>query len=241
MAASAQACTNERFKRQRPIVAGISTAHFSVTAGTLGYFCRSIRENDDPEQVYVLSNNHVFANVNQAQTGDDLYQPGPFDGGTVADRFARLHRFGQIVPGDQASNRIDAAIGELLPDVKFRLRICRIGKIRGTAQAVESMVVRKHGRTTGYTRGEVTDESYDALVGMDHNDPNAVALFVNQMRIERIPPYPAFGLGGDSGSLVVSTPKAEAVGLYFAGPEGGSYGIANHIADVLKELEIELL
>lgn len=103
------------------------------------------------------------------------------------------------------------------------------------------MEVRKHGRTTGFTEGTVTDESYNALVGMDHNDPDVVALFENQIRLERVPHHPAFGLGGDSGSLVFDKNSAEAVGLYFAGPPGGSYGVANHIADVLSELQIELL
>lgn len=240
-ASSAQTCSNDRMKRQRPIIAGISAAHFDVTAGTISYFCRSTRPGDDPDSIYVLSNNHVFADVNQAPAGDDLFQPGPMDGGTAADRFAQLRRFANITLGGVVPNGVDAAIGELLPNTEFRARVCRIGKIRGTARATEDMVIRKHGRTTGYTRGKVTDESYDALVGMDHNDPNIVALFTNQMRIERISPYPAFALGGDSGSLVVSTPKAEAVGLYFAGPADGSYGIANHIADVLAALEIELL
>ena len=234
-------CTDDRKKRQRPVVAGISTGHFNVTAGTIGYFCRSTRKGDDPNQIYVLSNNHVFANVNQAHPGDDLYQQGRADGGTAAERFARLHRFANIALGGSLSNQVDAAIGELLPDVDYHARICRIGKISGTAQAVEDMTVRKHGRTSGYTRGRVTDESYDALVGMDHSDPSVVAKFTNQMRIERVRPYAAFGLGGDSGSLVVSAPKSKAVGLYFAGPGDGSYGIANHIADVLKALEIELV
>jgi hypothetical protein len=103
------------------------------------------------------------------------------------------------------------------------------------------MLVRKHGRTTGYTEGEVTDDAYDALVGMDHNDPSVVALFEDQMRIERTPPYPEFGLGGDSGSLVVRRDGPAAVGLYFAGPQSGVYGIANHIQDVLNELEVQLL
>ena len=234
-------CTDDRQKRQRPVVAGISTGHFNVTAGTIGYFCRSTRKGDDPNQVYALSNNHVFANVNQAHQGDDLYQQGRADGGTAAERFARLHRFANIAMGGSISNQVDAAIGELLPDIDYQARICRIGKVSGTAQAVEDMTVRMHGRTSGYTRGYVAVESYDALVGMDHNDPSVVAKFTNQMRIERVRPYPAFGLGGDSGSLVVSAPKSKAVGLYFAGPSDGSYGIANHIADVLKALEIELV
>lgn len=76
---------------------------------------------------------------------------------------------------------------------------------------------------------------------MDHNDPSVVALFENQMRIERIAPYVAIGLGGDSGSLVVMKDERKAVGLYFAGPPSGIYGIASYIQDVLNDLEIQLL
>lgn len=79
------------------------------------------------------------------------------------------------------------------------------------------------------------------MSGIDHNDPSVVALFENQIRIERTPPSPNIGLRGDSGSLVVHRTRANAVGLYFAGPSSGVYGIANHIEDVLRELEITLL
>jgi hypothetical protein len=239
--AAPPACSTNRRQRQRPVVAGISAGHFNITAGTLGYFCRSIRHGDDPAHVYVLSNNHVFADVNQAQVGDDLYQPGPADGGTATDHFGDLTRWAPIQLGGTSPNRVDAAIGRLRPNVEHQAEVCSIGPMTGTAQATEGMQVRKHGRTTGYTEGEVTDESYDALVGMDHNNPNVVALFESQMRIERIAPYLAFGLGGDSGSLVVSKDDTLAVGLYFAGPESGTYGIANYIQDVLNELEILLL
>lgn len=235
-------CTTKRKQRQRPMVGGISIAHQDVTAGTIAYFCRSVRAGDDPAKIYVLSNNHVLADVNNAQIGDDIFQPGPLDGGTpAANKAARLHRFAAINLGGQVSNRVDAAIGELLSGVSIKRRVCKIGKITGVGQAVEDMLVRKHGRTSGYTEGIVTDESIDALVGMDHNNPNIVARFTNQMRIERIVPHPAFGLGGDSGSLVVKKATREAVGLYFAGPTSGIYGLANHIADVITELEIQLL
>lgn len=66
------ACTAQRQVQQRPVIAGISTANHDVTAGTLGYFCRSTRQGDDPSQVCVLSNNHIFANLNRAQVGDAL-------------------------------------------------------------------------------------------------------------------------------------------------------------------------
>jgi hypothetical protein len=235
------ACSQQRKARQRPVVAGISTAHYQVTAGTLAYFCRSVRHGDDPTRVHALSNNHVFALINQAQLGDPLYQPGPADGGKDEDHFANLHRFRKIQLGGLEPNRVDAAIGELLPAVDYREEVCSIGKIAGTEQAVEDLAVRKHGRTTGYTEGTVTDPSYDALIGMDHSDPSVVALFEGQMRIETVAPYPSFALPGDSGSLVVKKETATAVGLYFAGPPNGFYGVANHIHDVLNQLEIQLL
>src|SRR5262249_14600573 len=82
MAAAATAdCTVNRQKRQRPLVAGISVAHHDVTAGTIAYFCRSLKLGDDAGKIYILSNNHVLANVNLGQNGDHVYQPGPADGG----------------------------------------------------------------------------------------------------------------------------------------------------------------
>src|SRR5205823_3669095 len=48
-------------------------------AGTLGCLVR--REG----QVFVLSNNHVLANSNEAQRGDAILQPGPHDGGRFPD------------------------------------------------------------------------------------------------------------------------------------------------------------
>lgn len=239
--ADVPACTDQRQANQRPVVAGISTAHHDVTAGTLGYFCRSVRQGDDPAQACVLSNNHIYANLNRAQPGDPLYQPGPLDGGGAADHFADLARFVPLQLDGTTPNRVDAAIGNLLPNVPSNLEVCSIGKIAGTTSAVEDMAVRKHGRTTGYAEGTVTDELIDALVGMDFEDPNSVSLFQNQMRLVPAGPFPAIGLGGDSGSLVVNQSTAHAVGLYFANPPSGEYGYANHIADVLADLQIELL
>ena len=239
-AASAN-CSANRKKRQRPIVAGISAAHYGVTAGTIAYFCRSTRDGDDPARIYVLSNNHVFADVNLANIGDDLYQQSPTDGGVAKDHFADLARYVHIIKGGTMANKVDAAIGVLRPNTRYRAEICRIGTLTGTETAAVGTKVRKHGRTTGYTEGEVSDIAYDALIGLDHSDNSVVGLFDDQIRIAVSSPYTAIGLGGDSGSMVVHRTRPRAVGLYFAGPPMGSYGIANHIDDVLNELEISLV
>lgn len=232
-------CSTDRKKKQRPVVAGISGGHIGVTAGTIGYFCYSTRDGDDPDQVFALSNNHVFANLDSAAVGDPILQQSVSDGGGIADQFAKFARAVPILLGGTLVNRVDAAIARVVEP--FRGEICSIGSIGGTQQGAQGLEVRKHGRTSGYTEGVVEDDSYDVLVGLDHNDPNKVGFFEDQLRIQAQSPYPAFGLGGDSGSLVVTKHDDKAVGLYFAGPASGTYGIANHIDDVLKELEIRLL
>lgn len=235
-------CSQERQKRQRPMPAGISAAVRTITAGTLGAFCKSTQPGDDANAIYMLSNNHVLADVNQAPIGEDIYQPSPTDGGMPPDVVADLTRFGRIDLGGTLENRIDAAIAKLKPGVQFDRRICSIGLLQGTSQATRGMKVRKHGRTTGLTHGQVSDLDYDALVGMDHANPRVVAKFVDQIRIDALAPYASFGKGGDSGSLVVTLDGAlKAVGLFFAGPPDGAYGIANQIGDVTRELKITLL
>jgi hypothetical protein len=61
--------------RFRPAPGGVSIGHREITAGTLG--CWVHRSG----QWMMLSNNHVLANSNDAEIGDPILQPGPFDSG----------------------------------------------------------------------------------------------------------------------------------------------------------------
>jgi hypothetical protein len=239
LAAPNPPCSQNKQKRQDPKVGGISVGHTSVTAGTLACFCRSTKAGDPADAVFALSNNHIFANVNKAAIGDPLLQPGALDGGTAADAFATLFRFQPITLGGQVGNKVDAAIG-LLTGPGFKKTVCSIGAITGRAAPAEGLVIRKHGRTTGYREGTVTDVSYDALVAIDPST-GSVGLFDNQLRLTPRAPFTDIGLGGDSGSLVVTKQGRRAVGLYFANPPGGEYGIACPIGEVLTALEIALL
>lgn len=75
-------------QRLRPALGGLSIGHTDITAGTLGCLVR--RGND----IYILSNNHVMANSNEASLGDPIIQPGPIDGGNdPTDRIATLAEF----------------------------------------------------------------------------------------------------------------------------------------------------
>lgn len=78
-------------ERHRPLIpAGVSAGHYLVTSGTLGGL---VRDRTTGERL-LLSNNHVFANSNEARYGDDIIQPGKLDGGQhPLDKVATLERF----------------------------------------------------------------------------------------------------------------------------------------------------
>ena len=74
--------------RFRPAPGGVSIGHKDITAGTFGCV---VKKNDT---LFILSNNHVLANSNAAEIGDEILQPGPHDGGTLpADHIANLSEF----------------------------------------------------------------------------------------------------------------------------------------------------
>lgn len=68
-----------RTDRWRPAPGGVSIGHHEITAGTLGCLVKK------GGKIYILSNNHVLANSNDAIVGDIILQPGPYDGGRFPD------------------------------------------------------------------------------------------------------------------------------------------------------------
>jgi len=83
----AKALVVDPTQKFRPAPPGCSIGHFSITAGTFGCV---VKKNGVR---HILSNNHVLAASNSAQIGDDIYQPGPHDGGTAGDRIGVLADF----------------------------------------------------------------------------------------------------------------------------------------------------
>ncbi len=236
---------------ERPVPIGVSTGHPEITAGTIG-----ARLIDGAGYVYALSNNHVYANLNltpPAGLGDNVLQPGTFDGGmNSTDAIGTLAKFMPIqfdldltdaTPGP--NNVVDAAIalsdtlllGNATPSDGY-------GTPKSTTvSAFINQKVQKYGRTTSLTKGRVT--GINATVDVCYDDLcSLVARFVDQIVIEgkgRVP----FSLGGDSGSLIVSddkNDKRKLVGLLFAGATflNANFTFANPIDPVLDGLAAEL-
>jgi hypothetical protein len=231
---------NSAARFPRPVPIGVSTGHPEITAGTIG--CRVT----DGNSVYALSNNHVYANENIAAIGDNVLQPGPYDGGrNPQDAIGTLFDFELIVfynyvnpPNPIPTNTIDAAIalsdtnnlGNATPSNGY-------GKPKSTtASAYARMQVQKYGRTTVLTKGKVyaTNATVDVYYGGQD-----VARFVGQIIIT-----PGnFSAGGDSGSLVVKSDRNanennKPVGLLFAGSQ--TFTVANPINEVLSAFGVSV-
>jgi hypothetical protein len=231
----------------RPVPLGFSVGHPAITAGTIG-----ARVLDGAGRAYILSNNHVLANSNDASTGDATFQPGPYDGGTAADQIGTLAAFKPIVFTSTASNTIDAAIalvtkpGDLLPgtptdDGYGAPNSAVFGDANNDGMfddrsALLDRPVMKYGRTTRLTRGTIT--GVNATLTVCYEPINIFfcgksARFVDQIVIGA----PGFSGGGDSGSLIVTDDSnRHPVGLLFAG--NSQQTIANRIDLVLSHFNV---
>lgn len=201
-------------QRERPISAGVSCGHLSITAGTVGGVFY-----DREGSVVVLSNNHVLAAENRGQRGHLAVQPGPYDGGTVGDRFGTLKYYRPLVKStgqsfdayhwkpiygynveDSATALVDSP--EIVTDL-----IKDIGTINGFKDnVVLNEVVQKSGRTTQHSTGTIIGLNADVWVQYD----------MGALKFKDCIITTDMSQDGDSGSLLLDMQR-NAVGLLFAG------------------------
>jgi hypothetical protein len=213
-----------------PVPTGVSTGHPSITAGTI-----SARVTDG-SNVYALSNNHVYAVENNASIGDNVLQPGRFDGGiNPDDAIGTLYDFEPIVFSTSANNVIDAAIA-LSSTANLDNSTPSDGYgIPGSSPVAPRLNERvmKYGRTTSLTKGSISGIHATINVGYG----SGVARFVDQIIITP----GRFSAPGDSGSLIVVQRGADArrpVGLLFAG--SSLITVANPIGAVLDRFDVTI-
>jgi len=183
---------------------------------------------------YFLSCNHVFAHANREKIGTPIVQPGLIDVGGLQnpdDIVGYLSDFNQIKWRPlRNSNVIDAAIAEIAPGVDYTCdMICGYTPDTVPATAVLGMTVKKCGRTTGYTEGEVVGINVTIVVNYM---PDGYARFDNQIQFTKI------ASSGDSGSLVVTQDGNHPVGLEFAGSDVASF--ANPIQEILDYFGVSI-
>jgi hypothetical protein len=107
-----KALSVDHAKRYRPAPGGVSIGHKAITAGTLGCYVTS----GETGERMILSNNHVLANSNAGYPGDEILQPGPYDGGEIDnDLIATLYKFIKIDFGEtEADCKIAIAVADVV-------------------------------------------------------------------------------------------------------------------------------
>ena len=221
---------------------GVSIGHFKTTAGTLGVLVRDTETNE----ILILSNNHVMANSNDASRGDPIIQPGPLDGGSVAeDTIAHLERFVPIQfesepsPSPCSFSKAAAGIANFFAGLvgsKHRLLpvvIQQANQVDGAlAKPLSPDVVSSDILEIGSVTGD-----REAELGMEvKKSGRTTGLTTGTVQVLDASVQVGYGggriavftnqilttnmsKGGDSGSLLVDGEGSKAVGLLFAGSD----------------------
>jgi hypothetical protein len=244
-------------EKWRPVVPpGVSVGHYRVTAGTFGCL---VRRGDE---VLLLSNNHVLADVNEGQPGDAILQPSVADGGAADDRIATLADY---VPIDFGSSAADCPFVDLLakslnyvagalgsshqiqavkktPGVnRVDVALARPLSLDGVSNeilhigapaGVNEAALSMDVQKSGRTTGYTTGKITQLDATVRIDYEGPSALFSGQIIASPM------SQGGDSGSAMLDMDK-KVVGLIFAGSDAST--IANPIDSVLSALNVELV
>ncbi|MBE9474564.1 MAG: hypothetical protein IMY85_06700 [Chloroflexi bacterium] len=250
-----------RTDRWRPAPGGISIGHYKITAGTFGAIVRDKKSGDR----LILSNNHVIANSNDADPGDQVLQPGPIDGGSPdVDTIAHLDRFCPIEfatePGICDIADTYASLGNAVAGLLGSKH--RVNTQQSDPQAVNLVDA---ALAKPINDSDVLDEileigniegSEEGLLGMSIRKSGRTTSFTTSQinlinatvdvnygsdrtaRFENQFVSGPMSQGGDSGSLLVAGDSQHAVGLLFAGSNQST--IFNPIQAVLDCLEVNI-
>jgi hypothetical protein len=235
----------------RPVYIGVSSGterliningQLFCTVGTLG-----ARVNK-ASGTYALSNAHVYALEGSTPVGDvngaRILQPGRVEmtdqacGSAAEIDAAEIGTLSEFVPVDFSggNNTVDAAIaltdinevGTDTPPNGYGTPLSTI------VSPAFNMDVQKYGRTTSLTKGTIKGTNATIRVGYD----NGVATFIDQIEVQG--GKGSFIKGGDSGSLLVTDPERNPVGLLFAGNRSGKTAFANPIDAVLDSFGVTI-
>jgi len=244
-------------EKHRPAPGGVSIGHRDITAGTLGCLVKKDGRSVILSNNHVLANSNA-AEIGDPILQPGPYDGGRYPEDHIADleqfipinisglpsecpiatgtadflnSIARL--FGsnvqlQAIDRQQTENLVDAAIARPLNPEDVKDEILQIGTIQNAAEGILGMAIKKSGRTTGLTTGEI--QQVDVTVNVQYGE-GQIAQFTDQLMAG------AMSQGGDSGSAVLDESN-HLVGLLFAGSDTTT--IMNRIQNVFSALGVSL-
>ena len=209
--------------KYRPVKGGTQIgAEDSGSVGTLGCLAHLISDNS----VVVLSNHHVLYD-GTATDGSEIGQPQHTKSCccTCNEIAVNIHGINR--------GHLDCAIARLNSGIGNDGRIKEIGFITGVNSAVAGEAVKKRGRTTGLTTGNVTNLTF----GPD-------GLTILEIEVRKNNGQDRFSRPGDSGSALLNAAN-EIIGLHKSGNNGETVTPGNFhstsvaIGEVLEAFTLE--
>jgi hypothetical protein len=246
-----------RNQRWRPVVPpGSSLGHIHVSAGTFGCLVRR------GEETFILSNNHVLANLNECKAGDPILQPGRHDGGTSTDQVATLAEFVPLDFGGSTStcrvaSAVEKSFNALSSKLGSRHRLVVYRETESFNQVDAALAkpispdlltadILDLGRPRGARpaglgdqvkkSGRTTGCTEGRIVQIDVT--SQITYAAGQATFHDQLMATAMSAPGDSGSAVLDTDNY-VVGLLCAGSDAAT--LINPIELVLKALKVEIV
>ena len=209
--------SEDRQNRVRPLVGGTSLSAYVAQGGLIYQYSGTLGMVTYDGKI--LSNAHVIAmeprTENFLKPGTPVIQPGTGDRGRLGSRVGELEAYILIDFDPDARNYADAAIATIdsVVDASPGEQFAEEGNywIAGWTTVSRGDTVRKSGRTTGVTSGQVTHTNASFFVKYGEQS----AYFADQIVVSQ--EEWSFAGAGDSGSAVDR--DGEFVGLVFAGSE----------------------
>jgi hypothetical protein len=218
------------FERAKRICCGSSCGPTSERgAGTFGAIVKIGASRD----LFVLSNNHVLSGCNHVPLNQPILAPASMDGRADAvapHEIGRHHMLQELRSGDPhfvIPGSIDLALARVSnPNAVSSWQGDQASGYdtpRTLAEPHSLLRVKKVGRTTGLTFGEI-EARISTPTPITYNSKNfkGTVWFKDFWTVTAVDGE-HFVLPGDSGSLVVSEDGDSAVGVVFAGNPAGNY------------------
>ncbi|CAG7840819.1 hypothetical protein Z959_00355 [Clostridium novyi B str. ATCC 27606] len=219
--------TMQLTKRIRPVLGGYSIAPVtSKYYGTMGCLVTDGIEN------FILSNNHVLADLNNINLGTPIIQPSIVNGGdSEKDQVAVLSKFIPlrfINETKRPENYMDVAIAKVINNNFVSSDIRFIGKPKGVRGHRIGQLVKKVGASTELTTGIIQYVNVTMIV-----DENKKQFLMKKQFVTNSMAKP-----GDSGAILLNN-NNYVLGLLMASND--EYSIFNPIKRVLAALDVNIV
>lgn len=182
---------------------------------------------------YILSTNHVLANINGAEIGHPIVQPSQRYGGMApTDIVSTLSKYIPIRFSEGTTHPVnlsDCAVAELVNYSIMSPEIAFIGKLKCVKNPVLNLRVKKVGSTSDLTVGNIT--SVDVTFTLRFYN-NKRGVFQDQVFTN------AVAEKGDSGAVLVNDNNC-AVGLFTA--RSDEVSVFSRMTTILDQLDIKIV